>query len=161
MRLSDGLDPRTGPILRWGPPAAGFLHAHVRRPGGTEVARPPHAQRHARPISTGQGWRGRLLDRQAVPVAADPDPVPAAAADPVLDQRRRIAGWVDLGQKVGYGLFGLAIVAFVVGFAVGFASWAVTLIVVSLVVGSIVLAPAIVFGYGVRAADRADREDSW
>lgn len=78
-----------------------------------------------------------------------------------MAKRRRIAGWVSLGQRVGYGLFGLAIVAFIVGFAVGFASWAVTLIVVSLVVGSIVLAPAIVFGYAVRAADRADREDSW
>lgn len=90
--------------------------------------------------------------------AADPGETPT---DPILVKRRRIARWVDLGQKVGYGLFGLAVVAFVVGFVVGFESWAVTLIVLCLVVGSIVLAPAIVFGYAVRAADRADREDSW
>lgn len=83
------------------------------------------------------------------------------SSDPVLAKRRRIEGWVSTAQRVGYGLFGLAVVAFVVGFVVGFQQWAVTLIVVSLVVGSIILAPAIVFGYAVRAADRADREDSW
>jgi hypothetical protein len=55
----------------------------------------------------------------------------------------------------------VAVVAFVIGFVVGFEGWVVNLIVTSLVVGSIVLAPAIVFGYAVRAADRADREDSW
>lgn len=88
-------------------------------------------------------------------------PTPSPAGDPIVAKRERIARLVSLGQRVGYGLFGLAIVAFVVGFAVGFEPWAVTLIVVSLVVGSIVLAPAIVFGYAVRAADRADREGSW
>jgi hypothetical protein len=88
-------------------------------------------------------------------------PAEVGPSDPVLAKRRRIAGWVNRGQRLGYGLFGLAVVAFVVGFAVGFEQWAVTLIVASLVVGSIVLAPAIVFGYAVRAADRADRDDSW
>ncbi|MGI8939922.1 MAG: hypothetical protein ACR2JF_17235 [Iamia sp.] len=91
---------------------------------------------------------------------AAPDPTDTAT-DPVMAKRRRIAGWVNTGQRVGYGLFGLAVVAFVIGFAVGFETWAVNLIVVSLVVGLLVLAPTIVFGYAVRAADRADREDSW
>lgn len=86
---------------------------------------------------------------------------PSEPGDPIVAKRQRIARLVGIGQRVGYGLFGLAIVAFVVGFAVGFEPWAVTLIVVCLVVGSIVLAPAIVFGYAVRAADRADREGSW
>jgi hypothetical protein len=81
--------------------------------------------------------------------------------DPVLAKRARIAHWVSLGQRVGYGLFGLSCVAFVAGFIVGFEDWLTTLIITALVVGSLVLAPAIVFGYGVRAADRADREDSW
>ena len=88
-------------------------------------------------------------------------PRPDPGGDPILARRAQIARWVDLGQKVGYGLFGLAMVAFVVGFVVGFEGWAVTLIVGCLVVGSIVLAPAIVFGYAVRAAERADREGSW
>lgn len=87
------------------------------------------------------------------------DPTPQS--DPILVKRARIARLVGLGQRIGYGLFGLAAVAFVVGFVVGFEPWAVTLIVVALVAGSIVLAPAIVFGYAVRAADRADRDDDW
>lgn len=87
------------------------------------------------------------------------DPTPQS--DPILVKRARIARLVGLGQRIGYGLFGLAVVAFVVGFVVGFEPWAVTLIVVALVAGSIVLAPAIVFGYAVRAADRADRDDDW
>lgn len=83
------------------------------------------------------------------------------SADPIREKRARIAHWVALGQRVGYALFGLAIVAFVVGFAVDFEPWVVTLIVGCLVVGSLILAPAIVFGYGVKAADRADREGTW
>jgi hypothetical protein len=81
-----------------------------------------------------------------------------AGADPVRARRARIARLVELGQRIGYGLFGVAIVAFVVGFVSGFDGLVGTLVVVSLVVGSIVLAPAIVFGYAVKAAERDDRE---
>ena len=79
-------------------------------------------------------------------------------SDPVLERRARIRRWVELGQRGGYGLFGVAIVLFVVGFATGFDGWVVSTLVGSLVVGSLVLAPAIVFGYAVRAAERDDRE---
>lgn len=81
--------------------------------------------------------------------------------DPVIEKRARIARWVGLGQRVGYALFGLAMVLFVVGFATELEPWMATAIVAGLVVGSLVLAPAIVFGYAVRAADRADRDDDW
>jgi hypothetical protein len=81
--------------------------------------------------------------------------------DPVLVRRARIRRLVALGQRLGYGLFGLAIVGFVAGFAVGFGGWVTTVVIASLFVGSAVLAPAIVFGYAVRAAERADREGSW
>ena len=47
--------------------------------------------------------------------------------------------------------------AFVVGFFAGFEVITGTLIVWSIVIGSLVLAPAIVFGYGVKAAERDDR----
>jgi len=77
--------------------------------------------------------------------------------DPVLARRARIARLVALGKRVGYGLFGVAVVLFAVGMVAGFSSGATTAIVVCLVVGSIVLAPAIVFGYAVRAAEREDR----
>ncbi len=86
---------------------------------------------------------------------------PGPGADPVLARRARIARWVLLGQRVGYALFAVAVAAFVAGFVTGFRGWVVTLIVTALVAGSVVLAPAIVFGYGVKAADRADRENTW
>jgi hypothetical protein len=78
--------------------------------------------------------------------------------DPVLARRDRIRRLVSAGQRIGWSLFLVAVVAFVVGFIAGFEPWVVTVVVTALVAGSIVLAPAIVFGYGVRAADREDRE---
>jgi hypothetical protein len=82
----------------------------------------------------------------------------ARPADPVLARRRQIARAADLGQRVGYALFGLAVAVFVVGFVVGLTGAVVVVVVTALVVGSLVLAPAIVAGYGVKAADRDDRE---
>lgn len=77
--------------------------------------------------------------------------------DQVLAKRARIARLVELGKAAGYGLFAVAIVAFVIGFFAGFDGITRTLIVWGIVVGSVVLAPAIVFGYGVKAAERDDR----
>lgn len=78
--------------------------------------------------------------------------------DPVRARRARIARLTVLGQRVGYACFGVAVVAFVVGAIDGFGGAVVAVVVTALVVGSLVLAPAIVFGYGVRAAEREDRE---
>jgi hypothetical protein len=78
--------------------------------------------------------------------------------DPVRVRRARIARLTELGQRVGYGLFGIAIVFFVIGFVVGYSGTLVTIIVASMLVGSAVLAPSIVFSYAVRAAEREDRE---
>jgi hypothetical protein len=77
--------------------------------------------------------------------------------DPVVVRRRRIAGVVRTGKRIGYGLFGVSIALFVVGFVTRYSGPLVAVIVASLVVGSLVLAPAIVFGYAVRAAEREDR----
>ena len=79
-------------------------------------------------------------------------------ADPVLARRAHIARLVDLGKAVGYGLFLVAIVAFVVGFFAGFDGAVRSLFVLGIVVGSIFLAPAIVFGYGIKAAERDERQ---
>ena len=62
-----------------------------------------------------------------------------ASVDPIRERRARIARLVEIGQRVGYGLFGLAIVGFVIGFATGFSSTWTTVVVVSIVVGSLVL----------------------
>ncbi len=78
--------------------------------------------------------------------------------DPVRARRARIARLVSIGQAAGYGLFAVAIVVFLVGLVAGYTDRLVSVIVAALVVGSIVLAPSIVFGYAVRAAEREDTE---
>ncbi len=81
--------------------------------------------------------------------------------DPVLARRERIRRLCDLGQRVGYSCFALAVVLFVVAFIAQFPSWLVTVIIAAMVIGSLVLAPAIVFGYGVKAADAEDRGEKF
>ena len=79
-------------------------------------------------------------------------------SDPVLTQRARARRLADLGQRVGYGLFGLALLLFFVGLIGDFSSTISTAIITCVVIGSIVLAPAIVVGYAVKAAVRDDLE---
>jgi len=92
--------------------------------------------------------------------SAPPPDEPAAATwvDPVLARRKRYARLAELGQRLGYGLYGLALVLFFVALATDLPAAIVQAIVVALVLGSAVLAPAIVVAYGVKAADREDRE---
>lgn len=77
--------------------------------------------------------------------------------DPVLAKRARIARLVAVGQRVGYGLFGLAMVLFFVGLATEYTEPLTTAIVASLLIGSFILAPAIIFGYAVKAAEREEQ----
>ena len=79
-------------------------------------------------------------------------------SDPVLARRAQIARLALVGQRIGYLLYSAAIVLFVVGFIVGFTPAVVTTIVAMMIVGSFLLAPAIVAGYAVKAAAREDRE---
>lgn len=92
--------------------------------------------------------------------AKRPQPMGETDADAVLAHRARLASYVKIGKRVGYGLFVYSIVAFVVGAVAGFSPWIVNSIVAAISVGSIVLAPAIVFGYGIRAAERDEREQA-
>lgn len=78
--------------------------------------------------------------------------------DLVLERRIRIARLVRLGKRIGYGLFLVAIVAFFIGFATTYSDGLVRLIGAALIIGSVVLAPAIVMGYAVRSAHREDHE---
>lgn len=77
--------------------------------------------------------------------------------DPVLVKRARIARLVEVGQRVGYSLLLVAVVAFFVGLATGFNGLITVLVIGSLLAMTVVLAPAIVFGYAVKAAEREDR----
>lgn len=78
--------------------------------------------------------------------------------DPVLARRARIARLVEVGQRVGYTLLLVAVVAFVVGAVRGFSGPVVFVVTASLLGMTLVLAPSIVFGYAVKAAEREDRE---
>jgi len=78
--------------------------------------------------------------------------------DPVRARRERIARLAALGKRIGYLALGVAIVAFFVGVITSFPAWTVDLSIAGLVISCVVLPIPIVLGYGVRAADRDDRE---
>ena len=63
-----------------------------------------------------------------------------------------------MANRVGYLCFGIAILTFVIGFIVSFNGAVSAIVVASMIVGSVLLAPAIVLGYAVKAAERDDRE---
>ncbi len=77
--------------------------------------------------------------------------------DPVRARRARIARLTRLGKGVGYSFLVVAMVAFAVGAVVDFTQAVVTVVVAALALGSAVLLPAIILGYGVMAADREER----
>ncbi|MCY3648847.1 MAG: hypothetical protein F4Y99_09385 [Acidimicrobiaceae bacterium] len=81
--------------------------------------------------------------------------------DPVLERRQRLARLARSGRRLGYSLYGVSLAAFVAGFVTGFTTAPATIAAVTLVAGSLVLLPSIIIGYGVSAADRADRDDDW
>jgi len=81
-----------------------------------------------------------------------------SASDPIAERRALIARLVKIAQRVGYLFLAVTVVAFVISFATDFPSWSVTLTIVSLVLAIVILPLPIVFGYGVRAAEREERQ---
>ena len=77
--------------------------------------------------------------------------------DPVIARREQARRLAARGQAVGYGLIGLAIAAFVFGLAIEFTSAVTVVVIGSLAASTLVLLPAIVLGYAVRAAEREER----
>ncbi|MCH2635092.1 MAG: hypothetical protein MKZ67_04005 [Acidimicrobiales bacterium] len=77
--------------------------------------------------------------------------------DPVLRSRERIRTAANLGKRLGYSCFGGALVLFVLNYYLGGSSLSISITVALLIVGSLLLAPAIIFGYAANAADREDR----
>lgn len=78
--------------------------------------------------------------------------------DPVLTRRARIARVARYGKRVGYAALAVAIVSFVVAAATDFPAVAVDLSITALVVAIVVLPVPIVLGYGIRAAEREERQ---
>ena len=81
-----------------------------------------------------------------------------APLDPVRARRARIARWTLLANRVGYLVLALAVALFVIAFAIGFSATMATVVIVCLVVSFALLAPSIVLGYAVKAADREDAQ---
>jgi hypothetical protein len=88
-------------------------------------------------------------------VSTPPGPPPT---DPVLVRREQVRRVAAAGQRLGFTIFALDVVAFFVALVVGFEGWLATVVTVGLIAGSVVLLPSILLAYTVRAADRDDRE---
>jgi NADH:ubiquinone oxidoreductase subunit 6 (subunit J) len=87
------------------------------------------------------------------------DTMVSPEVDPVAVRRARIAHWVGLAKRVGYALLLLAVVTFVAAAISGFDGALVTVTLVALVAAIVILPVPIVMGYGLRAAEREDREE--
>jgi hypothetical protein len=79
-------------------------------------------------------------------------------ADPVLAKRARIARVVRYGRRAGYAALAVSVVSFVVAAATDFPAVAVDISIAALVAAIVILPVPIVLGYGVRAAEREDRQ---
>jgi hypothetical protein len=86
------------------------------------------------------------------------DPPSASSLDPVRERRATIAKWTLLANRVGYLFVALAMALFFMAFAFGFNATMATLVIVALVVGCALLAPSIILGYAIKAAERDDVE---
>jgi hypothetical protein len=81
-----------------------------------------------------------------------------AVTDPVRARRAQVARVVAWGMRAGYLLLAVAVAAFAVGAAGEFTPLLTRVVALSMLGCTLTLAPAIVFSYAVRAAEREDRE---
>lgn len=81
----------------------------------------------------------------------------SGGGDPVRHRREQIKRVVGIASRTGYALLAVAMVTFFVALATEFNNTMATIVTVALIAASILLAPAIVLGYAVKAADRDDR----
>ena len=76
--------------------------------------------------------------------------------DPVVLRRNRIDHYNKIASRSGYGMWGISMVTFFVGLGSFFTESMHFVSGVTLIIGSIILAPSIVVKYGIRAARRED-----
>jgi hypothetical protein len=79
--------------------------------------------------------------------------------DPVRARRARIAGRVRWGMRAGYLALAVAIVAFLAAVPLDFPTIVVNVSVGGLVAACVFLPLAIIVSYGIRAAEREERDD--
>lgn len=77
--------------------------------------------------------------------------------DPILRRRAQALRLANAGQRAGYLLLLMAMVAFVVGMFVGLNDTTTTVVVVCLGVAAVTLGPSIILGYAAKAAEREER----
>jgi hypothetical protein len=77
--------------------------------------------------------------------------------DPIRRRRSLIAVWTKRANRFGYLAFGVSIAAVAVGLIGTFTPLIGRLATAGLIVGSILLAPAIVLGYAIKSAEKEDR----
>ena len=78
--------------------------------------------------------------------------------DPIRQRRAQVAKWTLIANRIGYLFLALAMALFVIAFAVGFSPTMATLVIVTMLISFVLLAPSIVLGYAVKAAERDDAE---
>jgi hypothetical protein len=78
--------------------------------------------------------------------------------DPIRQRRAQVERIARVGSRAGYLAIALAVVVFFIALVTEFNATMATIITVALIVGCVLLAPAIILGYAVKAAEREDRE---
>lgn len=78
--------------------------------------------------------------------------------DPVRSRRQIISRINNAANRLGYLLWAIAMVCFVTAFIVGFKGLLVNMVTGCIIAGSVLLAPSIIIGYAVKAAERDDLE---
>jgi membrane-bound ClpP family serine protease len=79
--------------------------------------------------------------------------------DPVRSRRQKISRINNAASRLGYSLWAIAMACFVTAFVVGFEGILVNMVIACIIAGSILLAPSIIIGYAVKAAERDDLEN--
>ena len=87
-------------------------------------------------------------------------PASGGPLDDLLARRARLKRLASFGQRSGYALYAASLGLGAVGIRWGYTSLLSTLIAVALVVGSMLLAPTIVMSYGIKAAEREERQQA-
>ena len=77
--------------------------------------------------------------------------------DPIDLKRAKIAKWCATAKRGGYVMVLAAMAVFFVGVATSFSPLVVALVLVALAASGIMLIPALIFGYGVKAAESEER----
>ncbi len=85
-------------------------------------------------------------------------PQPGASTDPVRARRAQVAQWTLLANRIGYLILALAVAIFVLAFVLGFSPLLAGIVVAAMITSFVLLAPSIILGYAVKAAEREDRE---